>query len=90
MAQNSVSTSPSIRHRYTSDSSARYWPAIILALPAVRSSSVITLDLIAAKLVLTDESGNYALTEIGEQLKPAMHPLLDWSLAWEKTLRRGS
>ena len=47
-------------------------------------------DLIAARLVVVDEAGDYALTEIGEQLKPAMGPLLDWSLAWDNALRHGS
>lgn len=57
------------------------------------SSSVLAsrlADLTAARLVATDDAGDYALTEIGAQLKPAMRPLLDWSLAWEKELRRGS
>ena len=57
------------------------------------SSSVLAsrlADLMAAKLVVADDVGSYTLTEIGEQLKPAMRPLLDWSLAWEKELRAGS
>lgn len=57
------------------------------------SSSVLAsrlADLIAAKLVATEDGGNYALTKIGEQLKPAIRPLLDWSLAWDETLRQGS
>jgi hypothetical protein len=33
---------------------------------------------------------DYALTEIGAQLKPAMRPLLDWSLARQQELLQGS
>jgi DNA-binding HxlR family transcriptional regulator len=57
------------------------------------SSSVLAsrlADLIAARLVRTDDAGDYALTEIGAQLKPAMRPLLDWSRAWDEELRQGS
>jgi len=57
------------------------------------SSSVLAdrlADLGAAKLVRTDDAGDYALTEIGEQLKPAMRPLLDWALAWDNELQQGS
>jgi DNA-binding HxlR family transcriptional regulator len=57
------------------------------------SSSVLAsrlADLIEARLVVADPAGDYALTEIGEQLKPAMAPLLDWSLTWDDALRHDS
>jgi DNA-binding HxlR family transcriptional regulator len=57
------------------------------------SSSVLAsrlADLIEARLVVADSAGDYALTEIGEQLKPATGPLLDWSLTWDDALRHGS
>jgi hypothetical protein len=34
-----------------------------------------------------DNAGDYVLTEIGERLKPAMRPLLDWSVAWDKVMQ---
>lgn len=54
------------------------------------SSSVLAsrlADLIAAQLVTTDEAGDYALSELGERLKPAMSPLLDWALEWDNAIR---
>ena len=40
-----------------------------------------------AQLVTTDEAGDYALCELGERLKPAMSPLLDWALEWDNAIR---
>jgi len=54
------------------------------------SSSVLAsrlTELMTAQLVTTDEAGDYALTELGERLKPAMGPLLDWSVEWDKAVR---
>ena len=45
------------------------------------------VDLITAQLVTTDDAGDYALSELGERLKPAMSPLLDWSIEWDKAIR---
>ena len=54
------------------------------------SSSVLAsrlADLIAARLVYTDDGGDYALTELGDRLKAALQPLLDWTLAWDKEVK---
>jgi DNA-binding HxlR family transcriptional regulator len=54
------------------------------------SSSVLAsrlTDLMAAQLVTTGEAGDYALTELGERLKPAISPLLDWSVEWDMAVR---
>lgn len=35
---------------------------------------------------MTDDSGDYALSETGQQLKMAMGPLMDWSHEWATSL----
>jgi DNA-binding HxlR family transcriptional regulator len=49
------------------------------------SSSVLAsrlADLTSAGIVITDESGDYTLSETGQHLKMAMRPLQDWSHDW--------
>jgi len=53
------------------------------------SSSVLAsrlADLTSTGIVTIDDSGDYALSEAGERLRAAMHPLLDWSREWAAAL----
>jgi DNA-binding HxlR family transcriptional regulator len=52
------------------------------------SSSVLAsrlADLTGTGIVIIDDSGDYALSEIGQRLRTAMQPLLDWSGEWAKS-----
>jgi DNA-binding HxlR family transcriptional regulator len=49
------------------------------------SSSVLAsrlADLTSTGIVITDDRGDYALSEVGQDLRQAMRPLLDWSRDW--------
>jgi DNA-binding HxlR family transcriptional regulator len=53
------------------------------------SSSVLAsrlADLTSTGIVMIDDSGDYALSETGQQLKMAMGPLMDWSHDWATSL----
>ena len=53
------------------------------------SSSVLAsrlADLTSTGIVITDDSGDYALSEAGQDLRRAMRPLLDWSRDWAASL----
>jgi DNA-binding HxlR family transcriptional regulator len=43
-------------------------------------------DLTRTGIVITDERGDYALSETGQRLRIAMRPLLDWSHEWATSL----
>jgi len=36
--------------------------------------------------LITDDSGDYTLSEAGQDLRRAMRPLLDWSRDWAASL----
>src|ERR1700730_7752927 len=49
------------------------------------SSSVLAsrlADLTSTGIVMTDEAGDYTLSEIGQRLKTAIRPLPDWTRDW--------
>jgi DNA-binding HxlR family transcriptional regulator len=53
------------------------------------SSSVLAsrlADLTSTGIVITDDSGDYALSGAGQDLRRAMRPLLDWSRDWAASL----
>ena len=53
------------------------------------SSSVLAsrlADLTRTGIVITDDAGDYALSEAGQDLRRAMRPLLDWSRDWAASL----
>jgi DNA-binding HxlR family transcriptional regulator len=53
------------------------------------SSSVLAsrlADLSSTGIVIIDDNGDYALSEIGQHLRTAMRPLLDWSDEWATSL----
>ena len=53
------------------------------------SSSVLATrlaDLTSTGIVITDDNGDYALSEAGQDLRRAMRPLLEWSRDWAASL----
>ena len=53
------------------------------------SSSVLAsrlTDLTGTGIVITDDSGDYVLSEAGQDLRRAMRPLLDWARDWAASL----
>jgi DNA-binding HxlR family transcriptional regulator len=57
------------------------------------SSSVLAsrlADLTSTGIVITGDSGDYALSEAGQHLRRAMRPLIDWSRDWAASLENPS
>jgi len=53
------------------------------------SSSVLAsrlADLTSTGIVMTDEAGDYTLSEIGQRLKTAIRPLQDWTRDWAASM----